>query len=109
MTKTANTLKMSSTFFINIDVTARTNLYKVDGSLRIFVVLSHDVGVHECLAPEEAEAAGAAQDASHDVFGRLLEPVTDGILKHLVPHHEPGPRGKDPSASCVQRIDAKER
>ena len=71
-------------------------LDKVEWFLRVFVVFPHDVGVHEGLSPEQTEAAGAAQDAPHDVLCRLLEPMADGVLEHLVPHHESGPSRQDP-------------
>ena len=42
-----------------------------------------NVVVHQGLASKEWEASGAAQDATHDVLGGLLQPVTDRVLKHL--------------------------
>ena len=47
------------------------------------VGLGHVV-VHERLASEEREASGAAEDAAHDVLRRLLQPVADGVLEHLL-------------------------
>ena len=35
------------------------------------------------LASEHTEASRAAHDGAHDVLGRLLKPVTDGIVKNL--------------------------
>ena len=50
-------------------------------------VRSHDIVIHDGLGPEQAEAARTAEDASQNVLSGLLEPVTNGVLKHLVPLH----------------------
>ena len=46
-----------------------TYLDKVERFLRVLVVLSHDVGVHESLASEETEASGTAEYTTHHMLG----------------------------------------
>jgi hypothetical protein len=40
------------------------------------------------LGPEEGEATGRAEDASHDVLGGFLKPMADGVLESLIPLHK---------------------
>jgi len=67
-------------------------------------VLAHDVVVHERLAPEEREAAGTAEDAADHVLGGLLQPVADGVLEPLVPHHGAGADRVDAAARRAQLL-----
>ena len=47
----------------------------------------HHVIVHDCRTPEEGETAGTTKHAAQHVLGSLLQPVTDGVLELLIPHH----------------------
>ena len=71
----------------------------VQGFLRLGGVPPHDVVVHQGLGSEEREASGRTHDTSDHVLGRLLQPVTDGILKELVPDHGSRSDGVDSTTS----------
>ena len=62
-------------------------LHVVPGLRRGRGIFPHDVIVHDGGAPEEGEAAGRTQDTAQDVLSGLLQPVADGVLELLVPHH----------------------
>ena len=46
----------------------------------------HHIVVEQCRTSEETKASGRTEDAAEDVLGGLLEPVSDGVFEHLVPH-----------------------
>ncbi len=50
-------------------------------------VFPHDIVVHDSGASEQGETARTAQYTSYHVFCGLLEPVSDGIFKPLIPYH----------------------
>ena len=62
-------------------------LHIVSGLRRGRGILSHDVVIHEGGAPEETETSGTAQNTAQDVLRGLLQPMTDGVLKLLIPYH----------------------
>ena len=62
-------------------------LQELDGSGWSGRVSLHDVVVEQSRATEQTEAAGTTEDTAEHVLRRLLEPMADGVLKHLVPHH----------------------
>lgn len=50
-------------------------------------VFFHNVVVHESLPTEQREASGTTKYAADHVLRRLLQPMADSVLEHLVPHH----------------------
>lgn len=52
-----------------------------------FGVSVHDVVIHEGRTSKEREGTGSTQNATQHVLSCLLQPMGDGVLKSLVPHH----------------------
>lgn len=63
-------------------------LYVVSCLAGLGGVSPHHVVVHESLATEEGEAAGATQHTANHVLRGFLQPMTNGVLEHLIPHHQ---------------------
>ena len=59
----------------------------LDRRRRLDAVTSHHVVVHQGGPSEQTEAAGRAEHAAVDMLGGLLQPMADGVLEVLVPHH----------------------
>ena len=69
------------------DVFTLIILQRVSGFGGLGSVGPHDVVVQQGSGPEEAEAAWGTQHAAEHVLRALLQPVADGVLEPLVPHH----------------------
>ena len=62
-------------------------LYIVPGFCGLGSVGPHDVIIHNGRPSEQREAARTTEHTAQHVFGSFLQPVTDGVLKLLVPYH----------------------
>lgn len=63
-------------------------LHVMSGLVGLCRVSSHHVVVHESFASEQREASRTTQDTTDHVLGSLLQPMTNSVLEHLVPHHQ---------------------
>jgi len=84
-------LMQLGTRFVTLQTWARTLivLHVVPGFLRSCGVFSHDVVIHESLSSKQREAPRTTQHTADHVFCCLLQPMSDSVLKHLIPHHRP--------------------
>jgi len=62
-------------------------LYVMTSLVRFGCVFPHHVIVHERFASEERETARTTKYAANHVFSGLLQPMTNGVFEHLIPHH----------------------
>ena len=58
----------------------------------------HHIVVHHSAASEQGETAGTAEDTAQHVLRGLLQPVTNGVLKLLIPLHVARAGGMNPPA-----------
>ena len=86
-----------ATRFVTFRTWARTLivLHVVPGFLRSCCVFPHDVVVHQSLSSKQGEAPRTTQHTAYHVFCCLLQPMSDSVLKHLIPHHRPCSKQND--------------